>query len=115
MHPGYALPTLVFGAGSALGFFLAHRKARKVKFFQQEELDVSQVRSGGVAKVLGLVVAPQPILAPLSRTPCAWYRMQVQEYVRSGRYSRWTTILDEATYAPLQLKDRKGPAPSRST
>lgn len=55
MHMAYAAPTLVFGAISALGFFLAQRKANKVKFFQQEELEVSQVKAGGVCNVLGTV------------------------------------------------------------
>ncbi len=109
MHMGYLAPTLVFGGASALGFFLAQRKARKVKFFQQEELEVSQVKAGGVCKVHGLVVATQPISSPLTGKPCVWYRMQVQEYVKAGRASRWTTIHDEATYARFQLKDRKGP------
>ena len=89
MRTGYLVPTLFFGGLSALGFWLAQRKARKVKFFQQEELEVSQVKGAGVCKVHGLVVAPQPLASPLSGTPCAWYRVLVQEYVRAGRASRW--------------------------
>ncbi|MDP1825470.1 MAG: GIDE domain-containing protein [Archangium sp.] len=109
MRMGYAVPTLFFGAVSAIGFWLAQRKARKVKFFQQEELEVSQVRGAGVCKVHGVVVAQQPLTAPVSGKPCVWYRMLVQEYVQAGRYSRWATIHDEAICAPFQLKDRKGP------
>lgn len=109
MHLGYLAPTLVFGGGAALGFWLAQRKARKVKFFQQEELEVSQVKAGGVCKVHGLVTATQPLASPLTGRPCVWYRMQVQEYVNAGRSSRWATIHDEATYVRFQLKDRKGP------
>ena len=108
MRTGYLVPTLFFGGLSALGFWLAQRKARKVKFFQQEELEVSQVKGAGVCKVHGLVVTQQPLASPLSGTPCAWYRVLVQEYVRAGRASRWATIHDEAVYAPFQLKDRKG-------
>ncbi|MDP2275464.1 MAG: GIDE domain-containing protein [Archangium sp.] len=109
MHMAYAAPTLVFGAISALGFFLAQRKANKVKFFQQEELEVSQVKGPGVCKVHGVVVAPQPLISPISEKPVVWYRMLVQEYVRAGKYSRWSTIHDEAVGTRFQLKDRKGP------
>ena len=109
MHLGYLAPTLVFGGITALGFFLAHRKAKKLKLFQQEELEVSQVKAGGVSKVHGVVVASQPLQSPLSGKPVVWYRMLVQEYVQAGRYSRWATIHDEGTAVPFQLKDRKGP------
>lgn len=109
MHPSYAPPAAVFGVASAIGFWLAQRKANKVKLFQQEELEVGDVKGAGVKKVHGVVVTPQPLKAPLSDTPCAWYRVQVQEYVRRGRYSTWVTIHDEASHAPFQLKDRKGP------
>lgn len=107
MHLGYLGPTIVFGGLSALGFFLAQRKANKVKFFQQEELEVGQVRAG-VCKVHGLVVGSQPLTSPLTGKPVVWYRMLIQEYVQAGRYSRWTTIHDEAVGARFQLKDRKG-------
>ncbi|HMV71978.1 MAG TPA: hypothetical protein PKC08_07360, partial [Pseudomonadales bacterium] len=66
MRLGYLVPTLFFGAFAALGFFLAHRKAKKVKFFQQEELEVGQVTQAAVCKVHGVVATPQPIIAPFS-------------------------------------------------
>lgn len=109
MHLGYLAPTLVFGGISALGFFLAHRKAKLIKFFQQEELEVSQVKAGGVAKVHGVVVASEPLQSPLTGKRVVWYHMLVQEYVQAGRYSRWATIHDQGKAAPFQLKDRKGP------
>jgi len=52
MHLGYLAPTLVFGGAAALGFFLAQRRARKVKFFQQEELEV-YLEAKGKSRVLG--------------------------------------------------------------
>ena len=51
MRPGFAVPALGFLGIAALGFWLAQRKARKVKYFQQEELEVGQVRAGEVCKV----------------------------------------------------------------
>lgn len=109
VHLGYLGPTIVFGGITALGFFLAQRRAKKLKFFQQEELEVSQVKQPGVAKVHGVVVPVQPLQSPLGGKPVVWYRMLVQEYVKAGRYSRWATIHDEAVGVPFQLKDRKGP------
>lgn len=109
MHLGYLAPTLVFGGITAVGIFLAQRKAKKLKLFQQEELDVSQVKGSGVCKVHGVVVASQPLQSPLTGKTVVWYRMLIQEYVQAGRYSRWATIHDEGTAVPFQLKDRKGP------
>lgn len=108
MHMGYAVPTLFFGGFSALGFFLAQRKANKVKFFQQEELEVSQVKAAGVCKVHGLVVPSQPLVSPLSGQPVVWYSIIVQEYVQAGRHSRWATIHNDSVGARFSLKDRKG-------
>lgn len=109
MRIGMAVPAFVFLSIAALGFWLAQRKARKVKYFQQEELEVGQVRSGEVCKVHGLVETPTPLLSPFSQRPCAWYEVLVQEYVRAGRSSRWVTVHSERRATAFVLKDRKGP------
>jgi hypothetical protein len=108
MHPGYAVPALVFATASAGGFWFAQRKANKVKLFQQEELDVGQVQRPGVCKVLGLVAANETIASPFGGSPCVWFRLEVQEYVRSGRVSRWVTIHREVAHTRFLLKDRRG-------
>ena len=113
MRAHLLLPAGVFLGLGGLGFWLAQRKARRVKYLQQEELDVSQARPG-TCKVLGVVQQPaEPLKAPLSGAACVFYRVLVQELIGYGRNQRWATIYQEARTTPFLLKDRKGPATVR--
>ncbi len=50
----------------------------------------------------------EPLLAPLSETPCAWYRYQIEQERGSGRGKKWTTIKRGQAKHPFLLNDGTG-------
>lgn len=108
MNLNYFPPFGFFAAVTAASLWYERRRAKKLAFYQREELEVGQVNQPGFAKVYGLVEVPDPILAPFSNKPCAWYRVLIQEYVRTNRASYWRTIHSSGQGRVFHLKDRKG-------
>lgn len=51
-----------------------------------------------------------PIIAPLTQTPCAWYRAKLEKWERRGgnQKSSYTTIQESTSYAPIMLRDATG-------
>ena len=49
-----------------------------------------------------------PIIAPLSRMRCVWWRYRVEEYVRSGRSSHWQTVRKETSPGLFLVVDETG-------
>ncbi|MDZ4859954.1 MAG: GIDE domain-containing protein [Candidatus Hydrogenedentes bacterium] len=54
----------------------------------------------------------QTVTAPLTLSPCCWYRMRIEKLVRntsdSARSTNWTTVRDETSAAPFLVRDASG-------
>ncbi|MBI3182937.1 MAG: hypothetical protein HYZ28_12440 [Myxococcales bacterium] len=108
-EPGFLVGGLVVAA-VALAVFLwgrsnAHRHRRMA------ETRTSQVSSlmPGFAEVKGRASpAGLPLESPLSKTPCIYYRFQVEEHRRRGKRSYWRTVIDDRREAGLVVFDGTG-------
>ncbi len=89
--------------------FLALRALRRVRAI--ENTPTSKIRSAhqGYVELIGTCEpAADPLRTPLTGSPCAWYHCTVERYVRSGKHSRWKTVREVRSEAPLKLLDGTG-------
>lgn len=67
---------------------------------------ISEFMSGDVAKVIGKVeFVGQPLTAPLSGRPCAYYYVHVERRVSSGKSHHWDTIIEEEVSGNFVIRD----------
>lgn len=53
----------------------------------------------------------EPLLGPLTSTPCVWYRYLEEERRGSGKKARWVTLEDRRSEQRWQLRDHEGAIP----
>lgn len=67
------------------------RRARLI-----EDTPTSRIRSAaqGYVELSGFAHGDDdaPLLAPLTRTPCVWYRYRIERYERGSKRSQWNTV-----------------------
>jgi len=108
-HGSSTLAFVILGCvGCALfahGFVLWRRK-RAI-----EDTPTAKVRSValGAAELEGVARQKDPLVAPVSGLPCAWYRYQIERETHSGKEREWTTVAsgDSADW-PFYLEDTTG-------
>lgn len=84
----------------------ALRKARSI-----EDTPTSKITSAaqGYVELIGSAKADQELLsAPLTNTPCLWYRFQVERYETSGKRSSWRVIRSGTSERSFFLDDDSG-------
>ena len=77
-----------------------------------EDMPTSKIRSAaqGYVELEGnsdLMDGP-PIIAPLSKKPCVWYRFKVEERQRSGNNNHWVVVNEGISDDLFLLKDETG-------
>ncbi len=99
--------TLVVGLGATLQFYRKLIRARAI-----EDTPTSKIRSAaqGYVELEGRCEAleGQPLSAPLTRTPCLWYRYRIERYESGDKTGRWRTIDSGTSNAQFQLDDGTG-------
>lgn len=71
----------------------------------------SKIRSAaqGYVELYGVLQAGEAALvAPLSNTPCLWWRFKIEEYSSSDKRSSWRVVESGSSEAPLLLVDGTG-------
>jgi hypothetical protein len=71
----------------------------------------SKIRSAaqGYVELYGVLQGREaPVLAPLSNTPCLWWRFKIEEYSSSDKRSSWRVVESGSSEAPLLLADGTG-------
>lgn len=72
---------------------------------------IASFRNREVAKFIGLVeFVDEPLIAPLSKRPCAYYHVLVERQVSSGKSTHWKTIIEETDHINYVVKDSSGVA-----
>ena len=72
---------------------------------------VSAVEDDEIVKIIGRIrLQGDPLIAPLSKRPCAYYFVQVQQEKSGGESSSWTTIATEKNLADFIIQTPKGNA-----
>lgn len=79
-------------------------------------MPIAEAPEGGVVKVCGtLRYAGEPIVAPLSGRSCAAFLVEVEEHQRSGKQSRWRTIITERNAVDFLVEGADGHALVRAS
>lgn len=105
----WALAALAAGVMLAAfyGTFRFWQRARLI-----EDTPTARIRSAAQGYVeldgVGRLLEGPPIVAPLTRRPCTWWRYRIERKVRSGRHSRWQTVEGGVSEALFLLEDDTG-------
>lgn len=109
--PQYYIVT--FGAtAAALGFlYLMLTRLQRARWI--EDTPTSRIRSAaqGLVELNGMLDAGghEPLLSPLGKKPCLWYRFRVEEHRgRSDRDSQWRTVEQGVSERSFLLRDPTG-------
>jgi len=102
---------LAIGAVVALLFwwFSADQRAKRAMRGVPKR-SIADVVEGERARIVGSVDVREPIYAPLSGRPCAYWRVTVEEKRSSGKNSYWRKIVDEHEGVDFFLTDGTGKA-----
>ncbi len=65
---------------------------------------ISALPSEGQVEVIG-TVGEKTILSPINNTPCAAYKVEVQQLKKSNKGSHWSTVKEMRSDAPIELSD----------
>lgn len=105
-------PTIGALSGFVIGvliFFSGFRKWSKIRTIAS--IPTSKVRSValGLSEFFGKAkLVNEPILSPISQTPCTFYKYEIEEYRKSGKSSKWVTVQSAESYEPFYLEDETG-------
>lgn len=100
---------VTLSAGSFLAAFRFLRRARIIK-----DTPTARVLSApqGYIELEGMarVFAGEPLLAPMSLTPCVWYHYTIEEFTESGfgRKKRWRVIQRDTSDSLFVFQDDSG-------
>ncbi len=77
-----------------------------------EDIPTSRIRSAAQGYVelegIGELLPGEPILSPLTQTPCAWYRCKVEQRTTLGDKRRWRTVRTYLSDGLFVLRDGSG-------
>jgi hypothetical protein len=106
----HSLIPLEIGMAAGLVLFaFGFRLLRNRRLIQN--IPTSKIRSMamGLVEVKGRATDPVNLQAPFSGEPCVYYKVQVDEYKRSGDHSRWVNVFSRNTDdLPFNLSDETG-------
>ena len=90
----------LFGLTVAVIFFLNYYFSSKKKILRRlKQVSFSRIGSlqnNKFAKIEGLALnIEDPLIAPLSKRKCVYYKIKIEKKVSSGKNSRWETIVDQ--------------------
>ena len=101
----------VIGAVVFLGWYFSADMRIKRALRQVPATPIGRVRPGERVRVTGTIVEEGLRLrAPFSDRPCAWYRVKVEEYRKSGKSGHWRTLVEEEKHTDFLLGDPTGMA-----
>jgi hypothetical protein len=86
------------------------RKAKVLRGLQRQGIKrIKDFADGDNGKVVGKVVfAGKKIYAPLSKRPCSYYHVIVEQYKRHGKSSSWVKIIEEEHTGDVVIQDGTG-------
>ena len=103
------MTTAFVSLAAAFCFWFALRCLHKARTI--EDTPTSNIASAaqGYVELIGTAKPDQPLLnAPLTNTPCLWYRFQVERYETTGKRATWRVIRSGASERSFYLQDDTG-------
>lgn len=112
MHEAIStLVVLLMGLGLTLvgGVLLETRLSQRSRLRRTPRTLARQARAGSTVKMVGRVVAREPVHAPLADVDCAYFQMTVQQVNEQDRERRLETQFTDREYAQgWELEDESG-------
>ncbi len=101
---------LLAAGGSAAGLFGLFRFVGRARLMEDTPTSLVRSAAQGYVELEGdaALMEGDPIVAPLTATPCVWYRYKVEKRVRSGRRAHWRTLRDGTSDELFLLRDVSG-------
>lgn len=91
-------------------FYLTFRNLRRARLI--EDTPTARVRSApqGYVELEGYArrMEGAPVYAPLTGSPCVWYRYAVEKHASNGKRSEWRTVESGVSEAIFHLQDDTG-------
>ena len=113
MNWAEVLPPLIMVAAIAIALIVMVSQWRRARLI--EDTPTSRIRSApqGYVELSGFARADNSaetdvLLAPLTKTPCVWYRYRIERYERGGKNSRWNTVESGSSERWFILDDSSG-------
>lgn len=107
----FAIFAAVFGTLTLYFFYLIWRNLHRARII--EDTPTALVRSAPQGYIelegAGRTLADEPVTAPLTRTPCVWFRFKIEkEKSSSNSGSRWADVESGSSESPFLFYDTTG-------
>lgn len=110
VDPGFLLALGMAGAASVGGGWWCLRRLGEARLLQ--DMPTSRIRSAaqGYVELYGVLLPGPgaPLHAPLTGTPCLWWRYRIEEYRKSGKRKSWQVVESGSSEAWLGFEDGSG-------
>ncbi|MBI3134646.1 MAG: hypothetical protein HYZ14_08250 [Bacteroidetes bacterium] len=99
---------LIIGGFIFYGFYFSKKAVVRRNLKKAAGKKISQFFNGDIAKVVGQVeFVGEPLSAPLSGRPCAYYHVLVEQHVSNGKNSHWKKLVEEEISGTFVIRDGK--------
>ncbi|MFD0963681.1 hypothetical protein [Pseudofulvibacter geojedonensis] len=90
-----------------ISFYFGERSVILRKLKKIEVKPINRIRENEIAKVIGKIsVDNEFLIAPISKRKCVSYKVHVERKVKSGKHSRWSTIIDDKKSIDFIIESR---------
>ncbi len=104
------VPPLLCAAGTTTALAVMVRNLKRARLI--EDTPTSRIRSAaqGYVELHGFARAGDepPLAAPLTGTPCLWYRYRIEREESGNRRARWSIVESGSSERPFWLDDDSG-------
>jgi len=100
---------MMIGLG-VFGFFAGFRNLHKKRMIENIPTSTIRGMAMGTVEIIGQAEAcPALLTAPLTDTPCVYYKYKIEERRSSGKSRRWVTIMSgDSCNSPFYVRDDTG-------
>ena len=105
-----ALVSALLAVAGGVALFLAQRAWRRARLVEDTPTSLTRSAAQGFVRLEGSAqpMPGEPVIAPLSRRPCVWWRYRIEE--RHGSGERWRRVETDTSSAHFELADSTGVA-----
>lgn len=110
VDPGLLVALGMAGAATLGGGWWCLQRLGQARLLQ--DMPTSKIRSAaqGYVELYGVLLAGpgEPLCAPLTGTPCLWWRYRIEEYRKSGKHKSWRVVESASSEGWLGFEDGSG-------
>lgn len=106
----YWFALVASSVGALVCFYAAFHNLRRLRLI--EDAATARIRSAhqGYLELegMGRSMEGEPVFAPLTTTPCLWWRYKIEKKQRGNDRNEWKTIRNEVSDSLFHLEDESG-------